>query len=512
MLAAKTTLNSGARNTSSKSVRHVIGIDVGTQSLKAVVIDERMAIVASASESYDVEFPQPGWAEQNPLVWESAISKVITAVLKQSGLQAENIAALGIASQLDGCIPVDRNGRPLSNCLIWMDRRATTQSERVDPKLVRTKNGITADAGHMAAKISWFQENNPQTSVHCFHQPVSYLVARLTGEHVMDHAIASTTMLYSLEKRDYDSDLLKAFSIDRETLPRIDQAAARAGTLTLDAASWTGLSEGLPVAVGTGDDFSSVLGAGLTEPGQMICVLGTAEVVGALDTAPKNDALGLVETHPLTKDIFFIENPGWLSGGSLTWFQEIFGIDRVEMLDTLAAAAPAGSEGVIFLPALSGAMAPEWNANARGCFYGLTAAHHRGHMARAVLEGCAFAMNDVLQRLRALHVSIDSILLTGGGAKSVLWAQIRADITGLPVRISEVKDTSPLGAALCAAVASGLQPDLAAGSKLLRQVATEIKPNLALREVYDQAYSRYLSLFDALKPLFSPSSNEETHS
>ncbi len=417
--------------------------------------------------------------------------------------------ALAIAGQLDGCLAIGADGRAIGPCLIWMDRRAEAEAEAVDEQELRRRTGVTRDASHMAAKIVWLRRNGLATKQAVrFHQPVSYLVARLTGAHVFDHGLASTTMLYGLERQGFDPELLAAFGLTAELLPEIAKATDCAGRLSAAGAELSGLAPGTPVAVGTGDDFSTPLGAGLVTPGRVACVLGTAEVVGALDAAPKIDPAGLVETHSYAAGGFFVENPGWLSGGGLAWLRELLRIGDFESLDRLAAEAPPGAAGVTFIPALSGAMAPEWIASARGCFYGLTAAHGAGHLARAMLEGCAFAMRDVVKRLRALGVPLESLLLLGGGAKSRLWAQIRADCAGLPAELPAVRDTSPVGAAMCAAVAGGLQPDLSSCAALIGQVAETVEPDPANREAYDQAYGAYRRLFDSLRPMFGDGTGE----
>jgi xylulokinase len=498
----------------------ILGIDVGTQSLKAVVLGPELELLGQAASGYQPAFPRPGWAEQDPRLWEDALAPTIARALEAAGLKPDAVAALGVAGQLDGCIAVDEACRPLAPCLIWMDRRAAAELAGaelagIDAEALRRTTGVMLDATHMAAKIRWLERHLEDARPARYHQPVSYLVARLTGAHVFDHGHASTTMLYGLEEGGFDPALLAAFGIDAAELPELAEAASLAGTLTAEGAAMTGLPAGLPVAVGTGDDFSTPLGGGLVAPGRFACVLGTAEVVGALHPAPLVDPGGLVETHGYPAGGYFIENPGWLSGGALAWFRETFGIESFAALDSLAAAVPPGAEGLTFLPALSGAMAPEWYAGARGCFYGLTPAHGAGHMARAVLEGCAFAMRDVAERLVELGVALDSILLLGGGAKSDLWAGIRADLTGiradltgLPVERPAVADTSPLGAAMLAAVAAGLQPDLTACARLLGGGSATIAPDPGKRAAYDAAYGAYRRLFDSLRPLFETEAGE----
>lgn len=480
----------------------IVGVDIGTQSLKAVVLDDALRPRGSASAAYDVRYPKPGWAEQEPRAWEVALPQAVAEALDAAGAKASEIRALGIAGQLDGCVAVDAVGCSLGPCLIWLDRRAAMPSMPDIEARVRATCGIVADPGHMAAKIGWLRANGADRAAR-FHQPVSYMVSRLTGRHVMDRALASTTMLYGLESRAWDSDLLQAFDVPAATLPELAEAEDKAGPLTAEGARLTGLPEGIPVAVGTGDDFSTPLGAGIVDPGRLACVLGTAEVVGALDTTAKIDEGGLLETHAYAGGRYFIENPGWYSGGALEWFIATHRLHGPAELDALAAEAPAGSDGVLFLPALSGAMAPEWDARARGCFYGLTPSHGLPHLSRAVLEGCAYAMRDVVERLRALEVPLEAIRLLGGGARSRLWAQIRASISGLPVERPETVDTSPIGAAMLAAVASGAEADLAACARRVEDVREVIHPEPADAAAYDAAHARYRELFAALKPVFA---------
>jgi xylulokinase len=398
---------------------------------------------------------------------------------------------------------VDAGGQALGPCLIWMDRRAEAETAVIAAHRLREKTGVTLDASHMAAKIRWLKRELPAArNAARFHQPVSYLVARLTGENLFDHGLASTTMLYGLAARAFDPELLDAFGVESNELPAISEAAALAGRLTPEGAALCGLPPGMAVAVGTGDDFSTPLGAGLVAPGRVACVLGTAEVVGALDATAKIDGRGLVETHSYAGGTFYIENPGWLSGGGVAWLRQVLRLTGFAEFDALAGETPPGADGVSFLPALSGAMAPEWIASARGCFYGLTPAHGAGHLARAVLEGCAFAMRDVVERLQAMEVATEALLLLGGGAKSGIWAQIRADCTGLPVQVPRLTDTSPVGAAMCAAVAGGLQGDLVGCAELVGEIAETVTPDPARRAAYDEAYGAYHRLFDSLRPLF----------
>ncbi len=482
----------------------IVGIDIGTQSLKVVITDDALSVLGEAATAYRPSFPKPGWAEQQPSLWENALAPTIARALDVANAKPIDIAAIGVGGQLDGCLGVDRKGRPVHPCLIWMDRRAEDQIVDLPADEVLKRTGVILDPSHMAAKIGWLKDNLENAGNDLlFHVPVSYIVYRLTGVAVMDHGHASTTMLYSLADRAFDPVLLDKFGFMEHEIPAIAGAADVAGTLTREGARLTGLPEGIPVAVGTGDDFSTPLGAGVVRPGSLSCVLGTAEVVGALHPVPVIDHGGLVETHAYAGDTFFIENPGWLSGGALEWFRETFRLVDFAELDALAGTVPPGSEGLTFLPALTGAMAPEWIASARGCFYGLTPAHGNGHMARAVLEGTAFAMRDVVERLNEMTVEVRSILLLGGGAKSRIWAKTRADMTGLPVEVPNITDTAPIGSAMLAAVAAGIQPDLLSAAKHVGGTSEMIMPNSDVKPAYDEAYGNYRRLFNSLRSMFT---------
>ena len=480
---------------------HFCGIDIGTQSLKAVVADEDLRLVGEGSVAYQPTFPRPLWAEQDAGLWLRALMPAIDQALRAAGVGAADVAAVGVSGQLDGCLPTDAMGEPVGPCIIWMDRRAEAMLRDVPCDEIRRRGGLVPDSTHMAAKIAWLKAHAGSGAV-LYHQPVSFVVAKLTGRSVFDHGLASTTMLYDLASGAFDDVFLSAFGISADELPEIDQAHAVAGPLSSLGARLTGLPEGIPVAVGTGDDFSNVLGAGAVEPGRVVCALGTAEVVGGVARSPIVDAAGLVETHPFAGSAFFVENPGWLSGGALTWFAKTFRLGGVDELDTLAAAAPPGSDGVTFIPALSGAMAPEWISTARGAYYGLTAAHDARHMARATLEGCAFAMRDVVDRLADLGVATDRILTMGGGARSRIWAAIRADVARRPVDISATVDGSPMGAALLAAVACGRFDSITDAAARLDAAVTSLDPDPATETQYDDAYHAYRRLFDSLRAMF----------
>jgi xylulokinase len=479
----------------------VVGIDLGTQSLKAVVCNERLDVLGSHAVPQATQFPRPGWAEQDPRLWEAALAPAIGGALIEAGVQASDVTALAVSGQLDGCVAVDAHGTPLHAALIWQDKRAVDHL-RADAARLFEITGQVADASHMAAKASWLRGQGVAAAR--FHQPVSYLVERLTGAAVVDPAHASTTMLYDLLARTWSAELLGAFELDPSMLPTLQPAHAIAGTLTATGAELTGLPAGIAVAVGTGDDFATPLGAGIVAPGSIACTLGTAEVIGALADAPVFDVAAvrgatdpwrelaepMVETHAFPTGAFFVENPGWLAGGAVRWAIETFGYRDEADFDRAAAQSPPGCEGLTFLPALTGAMTPVWRAQARGGLHGLTNAHGRSHIARAVLEGIAFASRDVAQRLVALGLPARDVVLLGGGGKSAVWTQLRADALALPHRVASRTDTCPVGAAMLALVAIGALPDLHAAAALAPAHSSAVVPQRSL----DEPYERYRAL------------------
>jgi xylulokinase len=479
----------------------LLGIDIGTQSLKAALTDSALSLRGFGQQPYEVQFSQPGWAEQDPGIWEGALAPAIAQALAAAGVEASDIQGIGLCGQLDGCLPVDGDCEPLGPCLIWMDRRAQGQIDDAFAELIHKRTGIVADAAHLAAKICWLKRNGGQAR--CFHQPVSYLVERLTGRRRIDHALASTSMLYGLRTQRYEPELLALFGIAEQELPELAEAQNCAGPLLARGAALTGLRAGIPVAVGTGDDFASPLGAGVTDSSVVSVAVGTGEVVGRRMSEAIIDASRLVETHAFPAGGYFTENPGWLAGGAVAWLMRVLGLRDFAQFDALAAAAPIGAGGLLFLPALTGAMAPQWIADARGCFYGLTPAHGPGHLARALLEGCAFAMRDVLDSLRVMGPTPREIVFSGGGSRSRLWAQIRADAAGLPIAIVASPHAAVIGAAMLAGVAAGIFGSLAEAQALLPMPAERVVPDSEAQHLLDASHGRYRALFSALKPIFA---------
>jgi xylulokinase len=491
-------------------VGHVIGIDLGSQSLKALLLDPAGLLIGEAARSYDLSYPYPAWAQQDPADWWRAIRQVVGELVASARLAPRDVSALALASQVDGVVAVDAAGTDLHPAIVWLDRRAEDETiglgRRIAADELFARSGLNLDSSHVAPKILWLRAHAPAAyaGAAIFHLPGSWAVARLTGRSIVDHANASSSLLYDVRERDWSDVLLAAAELDRERLPVVAASTAVAGSLTAAAAAELGLTTDCMVAVGTGDEHAASLGAGVLRPGPICDIAGTAEPVAVASDVPVFDRSGLVETHahadPRT---WLIENPGFVSGGSVRWFNDTIGRSTFEELCAAAADVPPGSDGAIFVPALSGAMTPRWNGKARAVFHGLSMAHGLGHLARAVFEGCTFGLRDIVDRFVELGLGDGEIRVVGGSSRSDLLLQMKADVTGKPVRRVVHPEATAFGAAMIGAVVAGTFASLdEAATALVRLENRVYEPDAGVAHAYDDAYRTYRALYDAVEPLF----------
>ena len=484
----------------------VIGVDVGSQSVKALVVAEDGTQLAAASSPCEMIHPAPGWADQDAESWGRALAAAVRAARSEAGVGRDEITMIGIASQVDGLVAIDDGLRALRPAIIWLDRRATRQSdalaEAVGEAALVSVTGLNPDASHTAPKAMWLRDEEPDTyRAARWLAPVSgYLTGWLTGEVLADHAQASSTLLYDVHHRAWSDELVAKAGLDPDQLPAIRGAGDVIGRLRASVADELDLAPDCQVVVGTGDDHGATLGAGGVRPGIVVDVTGTAEPVTVPAAAAVLDDERLVETHAHAVDgLLLVENPGFVSGGSTQWWAAIQGIPQGDIF-ALAEQSPPGSDGALFLPTLSGSTAPRWNDRMLGCFAGLALSHTPAHMARAVLEGCAYALRDIVDRFAALGLGDGEIRVVGGGARSQLWLQIKADVTGRPVRQVHGDHATCAGAAMLAAVAAGHFDDLEQAAGQYVQLADEpIAPREHAVVVYANAYRAYRALYDGVE-------------
>jgi xylulokinase len=500
--------------------RYVIGCDVGSQGTNAALYAEDGTLVASRYENHNLSFPHPGWAEQNADEWPNAVAAAVGGLVGEVD-DPSAVAGLSFGSQLDGMVACDRAGRPVRPAMIWMDRRAEAQAaavaERISPEEFYRRSGTNLDSSHAVFKALWIRDEEPDAfgaATH-FMPPGSFVLRAITGDLAVDYSNASSLALLDPRTRTWSQPLLEVTGIGEERLPRLAAATEPVGTVTRTFAEETGLDPATVVAVGCGDEMAATLGAGVFEPGEVCDVVGTAEPVCAASDQPREDPTMLVECHPhADPQAWLLENPGFVSGGNLRWWRDQFAPlerrdeeegkgDAYDLLSGEAAGIPPGAGGVVFLPCMQGAMAPEWNGAARGVFYGLTLAHTRAHMTRAVLEGSAFALRDILEAMVAAGLDVRRLTIVGGGAKGPLWRQIKADVTGLPIRVPTSVETTATGAAILAAVASGVHGSVAEATEAFVSFEPEEhRPDHEAAEAYDHAYRLYREVYSALRPVF----------
>jgi len=491
-------------------MQYVIGCDVGSQGTKAILLSTDGHLRREAYAPYAIDYPQPLWAEQPVQRWLDGMTIAIRQLLSQAGVSPENIRALSLATQVDGLVAIDSRGQPLHPAIIWMDRRASPQCELVRQSLGDEKifnlTGLNLDAYHVAPKIRWLADHRPELYERAAHflLPGSYLAYYLTGEFAVDYSNASSTLLLDVHSKKWSATLCNAFDIEMNKLAPIGAANATLGKFRASIAAKLGLSKDTLVMIGCGDEHAACLGAGVTRPGLVCDIAGTAEPVCASSAALVFDPTHLVETHcHADSDLWLLENPGFVSGGNYRWLRDQFAKgESYSALDAEAAVVPPGAEGMTFLPSLMGAMAPTWNEAARGTFSGFTLAHTRGHFVRALLEGSAYAVRDITSQMQAIGVELRELRVVSGGARSGLWNQIKADVTGLQVNVPEITETTALGAAFLALVGIGAYATLSEASEHIVRIRECIDPDPLTQSIYAEAYERYRQTYFALLPVF----------
>jgi xylulokinase len=486
-----------------------IGIDIGSQCTKLTLLGREGKISGDVFYPYPTEYPHPYWAEQDPKQWEEAVIEGLKNIVSKSKHPAE-ISAIGIDAQVDGVIAVDKKGNPLYKALIWMDRRAGEEEKLIGKAIKREDlfniTGCNLDSSHVLPKILWLKRNiDTFYKTHKLLMPASYILFFLTGEHGVDYSNASSTLFFDIKKKTWSEEILSQFDLDTSLLPDIFPSTSGIGRLKKEIAKAVGLSSCPMVAVGCGDEHAAAAGAGGVEEGILLDISGTAEGVGVSSSKPLLDRSHLVETHGhASPEHWFIENPGFVSGGSLRWFRDNFcTIDKrgfsYDELTEAAAEIPAGSDGIIFLPTMMGAMVPEWNSSAKGNIYGISMNCTRAHITRAILESTAYGLKDIVEAIKDMGIKFLKVRVTGGGSRSKLWNQIKADVLDLPVETLFTPETTSFGAALIGAVCCGMYPTLNDAVNDVVKVQETVSPRKD-RGIYDEMYQNYRELYFSLKP------------
>ena len=501
---------------------HVIGVDIGTQSTKAVLVAADGRLVAQSSRAYQVDTPRALWAEQWPDVWMKAVTECIAEVVRDADVAPASVEALCVSSLYGGSgIPVDGAGEPLHPCLIWMDRRAQAQVDHVrrsvdlDRLYDITCNGVDSYYGY--TKMLWLRDERPDVwrRTHQFLPPNSYVNAQLTGEVAVDHSSAGNIGgVYDMKARRWSAEALGLLGIASSMMPeRLVESSAVVGRLSARYAGLLGLREGTPCVAGGVDAAVATLAAGARRAGQHVAMIGTSMCWGTI--RQHADARhGLIAMPHVVNGLsdLYVFGGAITAGASVTWFRENFcqdviakgrerGIDPHALMEADAREVAPGAEGLLFLPYLMGERSPIWDSGASGAFVGLGLHHGRAHLYRSVLEGVAYALRHNIETGRRAGQPLDEALtVVGGASRSELWMQIIADVTGRPARAIGEDVEASLGAAMLAALAVGLTERDDPGRGWV-ELVERARPRDAARARYDALYGQYVALYPALRPV-----------
>ncbi len=502
----------------------LLGIDIGTSGSKAVLITPEGSVTAEATTEYSMQVPRSGWAEQSPEDWWKATVASVRQVLSHAS--GDSVAGIGLTGQMHGLVLLDDAGKVLRPCIMWNDQRTAVQCAEIEQKVGRAKliglAGKPALTGFTAGKILWVREQEPEVYRRVRHVllPKDYVRFRLTGTLAMDVADGSGTLLMDVGKRVWSDELLKLLDIPREWLPTLHESYEVVAEVSADAAAATGLRAGTPVVAGAGDQAAQSIGTGIAREGIVSVTIGTSGVVFAATNQCRFDPTGELHAYcHAVPDTWHLMGVTLSAGGSLRWFRDALcdaekaeaaraGRDVYDIIAELASTAPVGSDGLLFLPYLTGERTPHADPDARGVFFGLSLRHTKAHMARAVLEGVTFSLRECLDLLCGLGQSCTRVRVSGGGSRSAFWRQMMADVFGTEIVEVNVTQGAAYGAALLAGVGTGVYTDAeqACERTVHETGSTKPGPNAG---AYVDAYERYRDLYPALVPEFKRAAHRE---
>lgn len=491
--------------------KFVVGLDLGTSSVRAGMFDMYGRKVALSSEGYDVYSPQAGWAEQNSREWWAGAKKALRKVM--TGVDYSRIAGIGLCGQCPGNVLVNEQDEAIGNAIIWRDQRADKEAkwlvENISDSQMKTwtDTHLEYDPSAPPARLLWLRDHRPddweRTCV--VLQPKDYIGLKLTGEKGTD--IKSAYSLVNPKSGKYEKEYFDFTGISIEKMPNVLPVTEVLGKVSKQAAEETGLPAGTPVITGTIDAWCESIAGGVTQKGRAVDVSGTSEIVSMhseVDYAGGQVYLARLESENLQ----FLCGPTQGGGDALKWvsnvvFQEEHVQNLYDRLQSLASHAPAGSSGVIFLPYLYGERAPIWDPYAKAIFYGLSGSHSKEHLVRAVYEGIGFVVRHILEICEEINArKADYLVVCGGGSQNMFWNQLKADIVQCPVKTIQVRESACFGAAILASVGTAVFSNLKDACENMIQFVETIEPNKGNALVYEEGFQKYIMLYPALKEVY----------
>jgi xylulokinase len=499
---------------------YLMGIDIGTGGTRTLLVDEKGSLVGSATSEHPLSLPAPGWAEQNPTDWWRTTCETVQAVLAKAGVKGSEVKGVGLSGQMHGSVFLDEKQEVIRPALLWCDQRTGKQCEwitdAVGEDLLHRETCNPVLTGFTAPKIIWLRDEEPANfdRLRKVLLPKDYIRFRLTGEFATEVSDASGTSLLNVPERRWSDAVIGRVGLSKDLLPEVFESPVASGKVSALAAQATGLAAGTPVVGGGGDQAAGAVGNGIVEAGVVSSTVGTSGVVFAhLETPAMDEGM---RTHTFCHAVpgkWHVMGVMLAAGGSLQWFRNRFcsdeiavaqslGRDPYELMSEAAATAPVGSEGLIFLPYLSGERTPYPNPNARGLFCGLSLRHEKRHLIRAVLEGVAYGLRDSFELIAGMGATISQIRASGGGARSAVWVQIQADVTGRAHSYINVDEGPAFGVALLAGVGTGVWSSVPEACHAAIRVVKTLEPDPARAAVYNRGYPIYRSLYAKLDDTF----------
>lgn len=496
---------------------YLLGIDIGTSACKAALFDRKGQVLAAANGEYPVYYPEEGWAEQNPEEWWSAVCEAVRQVIRKAGIQPEEIAGVGIDGQSWSAIAIDKGGKVLTNTPIWMDTRAQSICDRLNEEIGEDEifriAGNSLQPSYTTAKILWYKENLPKvySKIYKILQSNSYIAFKLTGQISQDLSQGYGLHCFDMRTGQWDEEMCRKMGIPRDFLPEIVPSDRIIGTVTKKAAEESGLAEGTPVAAGGLDAACGTLGAGVIHSGETQEQGGQAGGMSICIEKYQADPRLILGFHVIPGK-WLLQGGTTGGGGVMRWFEREFadyerlmreqtGISSLDQLNEIAEKVKPGCDGLVFLPYMAGERSPIWNPYAKGVFYGLDFSKTKGHMVRACMEGVAFSLRHNLETAEEAGAKAEILRAMGGSANSLLWTQIKSDVTGKTMAVPASDTATTLGAALLAGVGTGFYKDYEEAVAETVKVTRKHQPDPEKKAVYDKNYETYLELYRSLSGL-----------
>jgi xylulokinase len=488
-----------------------MGVDIGTGGTRALLVDAAGREVAAVTAPHeDMRMERPLWAEQRPEDWARAAVEAIRGVLEKAGASGDDVRGVGMSGQMHGLVLLDREDAVIRPALIWCDQRSQPQVDFINAKLGKEKVlEYTANpmlTGFTLPKLLWVRDHEPRhfERVRKMLLPKDYVRFALTGEFASEVSDASGTAVFDVIRRRWSFEMMDGLGLDRAILPECHESSEISSAISTEAALLTGLKAGTPVVGGGGDQAASAVGNGIVEPGIVSCTLGTSGVVFAHMEKAAYDPQGRVHTFcHAVRGKWHVMGVTQGAGLSLQWLRnQLVPGATYDALTEEAATAPAGSQGLFWLPYLMGERTPHLDAQARGGWIGLTAKHTRADLIRSVIEGVSYSQKDCLDVVEQLGVTVSSARASGGGARSLFWRQILADVFGKRVARLETQEGSAYGAALLAMVGTGEYGSVSQACAATIREADSVEPRAGEAALYARAHEVYRALYPALQPLY----------